>query len=375
MTSPPAGARAATPRVWFVDVVRLLASLQMVNGHTIDAVLLPGLKQGAVFDLYNWARGLVAVCFLLVAGMAYHLSTVPRHGHHAPMGAAGRRVRRALLVIAAGYAVAIPWSALEPDPVAAAAAWQAFYAVGILHTIGAALLVLEVVTRIARSSTERAMMCGALATLMLALAPVADGTLTPGAIDPLRNWISHAGGSPFPLLPWAGYVFAGVVAGAIALPQGAHTPQAVIQRRLAGLTLVVWASSALLARVPWTLVTAASHPATPPAFALQKLAAVLLLTLALSVACAAIVRLPALLRTLAGETLAIYVIHLVLLFSGGIAIATRIGPTLDLPRALLLSAVMVMVTAAAAIGWHRAKAAARRLMHARVWPAVPAGAR
>ena len=35
------------PRVWFVDIVRLCASLQMVNGHTLHAILLPSVTVGA----------------------------------------------------------------------------------------------------------------------------------------------------------------------------------------------------------------------------------------------------------------------------------------------------------------------------------------
>jgi hypothetical protein len=66
MSTESHAAPARPPRVWFVDVVRLLASLQMVNGHTIDAVLLPSIEQGPIFDRYNWARGLVSVCFLMV---------------------------------------------------------------------------------------------------------------------------------------------------------------------------------------------------------------------------------------------------------------------------------------------------------------------
>lgn len=375
--SAPVSVTPATPRVWFVDVVRLIASLQMVNGHTLDAVLLPALKHGELFALYNWGRGLVAVCFLLVAGMAFHLSTLARYERQRDTpGAAGRRMRRALLVIAAGYAVAIPWTALQPDPVLAAVAWREFYAVGILHTIGATVLMLEMLTRLSRSATHVVAASGLFAVAALTLAPLADAVLAPGHAHPLLNWISHAGGSPFPLLPWAGYVAAGVVAGAVVLPQGAHTAHAVVWRRLVVLTVAAGVASALLARVPWTLVVPGNHPAVPPAFAVQKLAAVLLLTLGLSVLCARLQRLPHMLRVLAGETLSIYVIHLVLLFSGGVEIARRVGPTLDLPRALLLAAAMVAVTAAAALGWHRVKAASwQRLTRPGTWPAALAGAR
>ena len=76
MTAAPHPGHGRAPRVWFVDVVRLLASLQMVNGHTLDAVMLPALKQGSFFDTYNWGRGLVSVGFLMVAGIAFHVSTL-----------------------------------------------------------------------------------------------------------------------------------------------------------------------------------------------------------------------------------------------------------------------------------------------------------
>lgn len=345
-----------TPRVWFVDVVRLIASLQMVNGHTLDAVLLPELKQGRIFDAYNSGRSLVAVCFLLVAGMAFHLSTLARFDRHrATPGAIGRRFRRGLLIIAAGYFITIPWSALEPDPARTALAWQTFYSVGILHSIGAALLVLEAIALASCSAAQVVAASGLIAVAAIALAPLADASLTEGSVHPLLNWLSHAGGSPFPILPWSGYVAAGVVVGAVALPQGGHTAHQVIWRRLAGLTVAAWVIYVLVQRSPWTLLVAVNHPATRPAFSVQKLAVVLVLTLGLSVVCSFIGRLPRLLRILSTETLSIYVIHLVLLFSGGIEIARRVGPTLDVPRGLLLSVGMIALTATAAVGWHRIK--------------------
>ena len=137
--APPAVARP--PRVWFVDIVRLLASLQMVNGHTIDAVLLPAIEQGPIFDTYNWGRGLVSVCFLMVAGIAFHLSSLARYEQHRRNPAAiRRRFRRAFVVIAGGYFLGFPWAATSLDPAQAELAWIYFFSVGILHSIGAALI-------------------------------------------------------------------------------------------------------------------------------------------------------------------------------------------------------------------------------------------
>ncbi len=353
MTSAP----ARPARVWFVDVVRLLASLQMVNGHTIDAVLLPSIEQGPIFDTYNWARGLVSVCFLMVAGIAFHLSSLARYEHHRRNPAAiRRRFRRALVVIAGGYFLGFPWAATSPDPAQAELAWTYFSAVGILHCIGAALIILELLVLASRSAIQVVAATGVLAVFAFALAPAADGTLARGEWHPLLNWISHGGGSPFPLLPWSGNVFAGVVVGWIVLPQGGHTAHRIIWARLAALAVVAWLVALAAQASPWSLVQAATHPSARPAFVVSNLAAVLVVTLGLSIVTAPMRSLPRVLRILSGETLTIYMFHLIVLFGFNIQLARRIGATRTLPEALALAAFMIVLTSAYALAWHHVKA-------------------
>lgn len=367
MSTGAHGATARPPRVWFVDIVRLLASLQMVNGHTIDAVLLPSIEQGPTFDLYNWGRGLVSVCFLMVAGIAFHLSSLARYEQHrANPAAVRRRFRRASIVIAGGYFLGFPWAATSPDPAQASLAWTYFFSVGILHCIGASLLVLETLVLASRSARQVVVSAGVLAVLAFTLAPVADATIARGAAHPFLNWISHAGGSPFPLLPWAGNVFAGVVVGWIVLPQGGHTPYRVIWSRLTALAVGVGILAALANASSWTLVHASTHPSARPAFVVSNLAAVLVFTLALSVVTSPMRSLPRVLRILSGETLAIYMFHLIVLFGFNLQVARRIGPTLTLPRALALAAGMIVLTSAFALAWHHIKA----WRHRRLTPVI-----
>jgi Heparan-alpha-glucosaminide N-acetyltransferase, catalytic len=362
VSTEPQITTARPPRVWFVDVVRLLASLQMVNGHTIDAVLLPSIEQGPIFDTYNWARGLVSVCFLMVAGIAFHLSSLARYEQHRRNPAAiRRRFRRALVVIAGGYFLGFPWAATSPDPAQADLAWRYFFSAGILHCIGAALIMLELLVLASRSARQVVVATGVLAVLAFALAPAADGTLAGGGWHPLLNWISHGGGSPFPLLPWSGNVFAGVVVGWIVLPQGGHTPYRIIWSRLTALAVVVGALAMAAQASPWTLVTATTHPSARPAFVVSNLAAVLVLTLGLSIVTAPMRSLPRLLRILSGETLTIYMFHLIVLFGFNIQLARRIGETRTLPEALALAAGMIVLTSAYTLAWHHVKA--RRAAH------------
>jgi Heparan-alpha-glucosaminide N-acetyltransferase, catalytic len=250
------------------------------------------------------------------------------------------------VVIAGGYFLGFPWAATSPDPAQADLAWRYFFSVGILHSIGAALIMLELLVLTSQSARQVVGATGVLAVLAFALAPAADGTLAGGGWHPLLNWISHGGGSPFPLLPWSGNVFAGVVVGWIVLPQGGHTPYRVIWARLAALAVVVGAIAMAAQASPWTLVTATTHPSARPAFVVSNLAAVLVLTLGLSIV----------------TSPTIYMFHLIVLFGFNIQLARRIGETRTLPQALALAAGMIVLTSAYALTWHHVKA--RRAAHA-----------
>jgi surface polysaccharide O-acyltransferase-like enzyme len=98
------------------------------------------------------------------------------------------------------------------------------------------------------------------------------------------------------------------------------------------------------------------------AFVVSNLAAVLVLTLLLSIVTAPMHTMPRLLRILSGETLTIYMFHLIVLFGFNLQLARRIGATQTLPQALALAAGMILLTSAYALAWHHVKA--RRRAHA-----------
>ena len=101
---------SSSDRVHFVDVLRLIALAQMVNGHTLHAVLRPELRSGDFYSGYLWFRGLVSVAFMLVAGFAFHITTVARFEQHKADPAAMRRrlCARTLLAIRSGSLSSAP---------------------------------------------------------------------------------------------------------------------------------------------------------------------------------------------------------------------------------------------------------------------------
>src|SRR5262245_18018032 len=231
------------PRLHFVDVLRLIALLQMVNGHTLHALLTTSVRQGAGYDAYLYFRGLVSVAFMLAAGLAFYVTVSLRADARIERR---RRVVRALEIIAIGFLLRLPLSALfSLDLQSVRSALQQLVAVDVLPCIGVSLLVLELLAR-ARDRLgvvfgSAALACGA--ALLTPWAATLPAALPFGLVS---AWLGPQTGSSFPLLPYAGFVFAGVVLGAVALPRGVATQPRAIAVRLAGAGVLIFGASFLV---------------------------------------------------------------------------------------------------------------------------------
>ncbi|MGE0789826.1 MAG: heparan-alpha-glucosaminide N-acetyltransferase domain-containing protein [Sandaracinaceae bacterium] len=339
-------------RLYFVDVVRLIASFQMINGHTLDLLMVDSVRQGVIYDRYMWMRGLVSVAFLSVAGIAFHLATLARfEAHKRAPTEVKRRFRRALILIALGYLLRFPGAAFGDDPVAAAAAWDSFFQVGVLQAIGVALFALELAVVLAKKPVQVVWFAGIAAAGMLFGAPYLEDVPIDGAWQPFTAYLTHASGSLFPLFPWSGFMLAGAVVGWIAMPEGGSTRSRVAVPRLAAITLGLVALYFVLdALGPFG--SAHAHLATPPAFSVERLAAVLGIVTVLGVVCAPIERFPRLLSIISAETLFVYVFHLWVLYAGVLGIEARFSHSVSLPISFLASAVMMVITISATVAWH-----------------------
>lgn len=353
-SATPARSRA---RVVFVDVLRLLALLQMVNGHTLDAVMVDAVRSGPIFDRYVYLRGLVSVAFMLASGLAVHLTTFARFdAHRADRAARRARVRRALLLVAIGYGLHLNSGLLSDDPATVARCVAALARIDVLHTIGFSLLALEGIVAIARTAAQARALAIALGAILLLLAPL--GSLVPiGPVSQLWvGWVGHQGGSLFPITPWAAYVLFGAGLGGVLVPQGDGPARAPLRLAIAAAVTLVLSWAAGLVPLP----AGVSH-ASEPGFVLEKLAVVLFLVAGIALATRRLSALPGWLATLAGETLVVYVLHFVLLFW------TRWGPArvfphvLSLPQALLVSLAMVLACIALGLLAPRARALAAQI--------------
>lgn len=328
----------------------------MVNGHTLDAVLLDSARGGSVWGDYLWFRGMVSVSFMFVAGFAFHLATLARfEKHRARPEEIKRRFRRGVDLIIIGYLLRVPYDYLfRPSEIPDTLIDQLLRC-NVLQCIGVTLIVLELLTVLAKRPRQVAVAATLLAATIVCLAPLTDPIDPHGPFHIVLSYVSHEAGSMFPVIPWATFMLAGAAIGFWAMPDGARTRWPLTLSRLLIVTLVLWAVSKLIAVAGISNSLPGVHPNSHPRFIVERLMSVTLLTAGLCLVSFRIKRFPKLLRTLSGETLFLYVFHLVVIFSLPFGVSRTIGRTLALPQALVVSCAMLVVTVAAGVAWNRSK--------------------
>ncbi|HEX4355464.1 MAG TPA: heparan-alpha-glucosaminide N-acetyltransferase domain-containing protein, partial [Polyangiales bacterium] len=316
-------AHGARTRVVFVDRLRFIAAFQMLQGHTVSALLAPSYRVGDLYAVWSAARGLTSVAFLFTAGLSFGLASGrPFASATARSSARRARVLRALRLIALGYVLHAPLQLLW-DPSNARAAFERFVAVDVLQCIGVSLLALEALAFALRSSRSFSFAAAAVGGTLLALAPLSHGAGLPHGI---ADYLSSDDGSLFPLLPWSAHVFIGAACAAF-VRVNARTSLKLMAAAFALLALRAFVHEALVVDQ------------------LDRLACVMVASAALALSTK---RPPAWLETLAGQTLFLYVFHVLLVYGDGIGLVERIGPRLAPPAAIAVAGAVVIVSFALA---------------------------
>ena len=207
-------------RVDMLDAVRLLAAFQMIQGHTIDALLMDSARDGAFFHAWTWIRGLTAPIFLIAAGLSFSLAASladePKFFARRTGRARTRRMLRSLALVVTGTLMH-----LGDDPLR----------IDVLQCVGISLLMLDLIVRVAPGSRSVFVVAMSLAALFMCGAEPMEALRGEGWMRIPLAFVGHQTGSLFPLFPWAAYVFGGVALAQVVLPEGGRTNAARIAWR------------------------------------------------------------------------------------------------------------------------------------------------
>ncbi len=201
-------------RKGWLDLQRGLAVVCMVEVHTLDSWLAPAAPRGWAFAALQMLGGMAAPAFLFLAGLSQALSDASAKAKGMSSGARrSAALSRALRLLAVAYAFRaaeylLGFAFLVPG------AWRDLLRVDILNVIAVSLALGALLVGLPR----RAQLALGLAAAALAAlaAPLAAGWhhAPSRALDYLYGTMPRAS---FSLLPWSGFLLAGVVVGRLVL--------------------------------------------------------------------------------------------------------------------------------------------------------------
>jgi hypothetical protein len=337
--------------VVFIDLIRAIAVLFMLYGHTVSALLAPAYQQGVWFDLWQFQRGLTSALFMLAGGFAFSIATARHWETHLRWSPAlARRARRFLLFVVLGYSLHLPVVRLVDLPAASPDRWQTFLSVDVLQLMGVTFVALQLLVLVCRS---RRVFTAATFVLAACIVSSTQGMWQTDWTVRAPSWVapylSNATGSLFPLFPWSAFVLVGAGLGQIyARWSAARLPAFAWASLPVGALLMV---GAFISRVlPHPEFLADPYAAAPRVFAL-RVGACLVLMGVVALASRDITHLPRVFAAVAQESLLVYFVHLCIVYGSpwnrGLWTwyAGALGPWST------LAAVILVITTMAALAW------------------------
>jgi uncharacterized membrane protein len=198
-------------RLIFIDVMRGIAVLWMIETHILNALIRSELRHGSLFGLLNISNGFVAVSFIFCAGCGFWLAAMRKGDEYKRFEPSlWVYLRRLGLIILLGYWLHIPVLSLRKFLGMDYNLQLIFFQSDVLHAIVISSLASLLLLLIVRKQNILPYIFLALA-LIVGYFTAAVKTSNPLSYMPLPIATYFAGKpvSMFPLFPWAAYFFAG----------------------------------------------------------------------------------------------------------------------------------------------------------------------
>jgi uncharacterized membrane protein len=361
---PASKAAATAGRFVALDLLRFLAVILMVQGHTFREVLDLGLRDQRWHGYHNYIHGYTAPIFLFSSGLAFGITTFRSWEKHLTFGPTLlKRLERYALLLLIGYAMQLPRFSLAglwelPD-----ARLGPALALNALQNIGFTLAIAELSVVALRTQRRFVAFTAAFAVVLVLVAPALWRMDVSNVPVFFTGYLNTSTGSIFPIAPWGAFLLAGILTA-----HGIWDPDARAVRPNAHLVLLAIGAVTILigrqlsgAGLDWVFGEH-NYWKTSPYFFLVRIGVVwtvlaLLMAAANLLSSDSAARKPGLVQTLGQETLVIYVAHLFALYGSPLTpgIVPHVRGTLSLLESTLLFGGVFVVMIAIALAWHAVK--------------------
>lgn len=202
------------PARWVaLDLLRFVAVLMMVQGHTFTTLLSPTYNSERWHRHHDFVHGYTAPMFLFGAGLAFGVTTFRGWDKQTRPGPAlNKRIRRYVTLILIGYFLHLPAFFPSDWRWVTDAHWRAFAQVDVLQHIGVSLGLLQLGAVLLKKPERLVAVVTVLFAVVVFGAPML-ATIPVGHYVPrwLAGYLNAHSGSMFSLVPWAGFTWAGLL--------------------------------------------------------------------------------------------------------------------------------------------------------------------
>ncbi len=369
------GAKEKGGRWLALDLLRFVAVFLMVQGHVFSSLLDSTYEPQRWLRHHNFVHGYTAPMFLFASGLAFGYTTFRGWAANTTLSdALWKRFRRYGWLLVIGYVLHMPALALtQLVAIRDEATWRTWMQVDVLQHIGVSLALLQLLALAVRREKVFVSIVGGLFVVAVFGAPLiwaADvGAYLPTAI---ASYVNDDTGSLFPLVPWAGFTYAGILVAYAA--RTAKRPSQDLAWPLLALTVSCFVLPIALNRTGFQPYGAHDFWKTDPYYFFFRLANVLAVLTAWCFvekladarkwleeskegARTRVGETLQVVRIVGAESLLIYVAHLVFLhgsvLSSGLEHAT--GRSLSLGQAIFVAATLFASMVVLAWTWHEWK--------------------
>ena len=215
-TAPAPGAArvaGAGRRLSYIDWMRGLAILIMIEAHVLDAWTRPSDRQTLAYGVSAVLAGFAAPMFLFLAGVSVALaaSAGARKTGSAALAAARVR-RRGWQVFGLAYLFRLQAYILNPK-----AMLNGVLKVDILNIMGPSIVAAAALWQVGRDTRRRLLVLGGAALAVSLVTPLVRSSPLLDPLPGILQWYLRPtpGRNNFTFFPWSGFVFAGALIGVV----------------------------------------------------------------------------------------------------------------------------------------------------------------
>ncbi|HWP81598.1 MAG TPA: heparan-alpha-glucosaminide N-acetyltransferase domain-containing protein [Bacteroidota bacterium] len=343
-------------RLLFIDILRGIAALVMIEVHVFNSMIRPEIRQAAWFDVLNFINGLVAPSFLFVAGYVFVIASERKLPEFRQYGSSfWRQMGRIFTIWVIGYALHLPFfSYSRTISETTEAGWLKFFQADILHCIAAGLLLLFISRLVIRSDrlfNAWLLGCGILLVVSAPFLGRIDFTVS---VHPaLAAYLNGLHYSQFPIFPWLGFMTAGGYAATLFQRSRQSGTEKGYTRLIAawgtGLLLVGWVAPLVTDSIPLF-----GDIRSDPFFFALRLGIVFLLVAGLRLYEGKGFYVPRFVLDASRESLLVYAAHLLVIYGdfwSGKSVANLYGKTFNVWECLLATLALMALMVYLAKGW------------------------